>query len=142
MPICQQNFHVRTVQNLGVEGLYLDNILVEAIPAHNCLALPGTGTVVAEVVGHPDPVGSPKTTAAQQSRKMSGRVFLELGFGGEYGFTHAAALVGTIALCLGYGSGRGTAMHHRDVIWELGGGRECEVKERGDFGRSRAGCNG
>ena len=133
--------HLRTIQSqpwdigLGVEGLYLDNILVEAIPAYNRLALPGVGTVVAEVVGHPHPVGSHKTTAACQSRKMPGRVFHELVSGGEDGFTHAAALVGTIALCLGYGSGRGTAMHHRDVYWELGRGRECEVKEKGDFGR-------
>ena len=133
--------HLRTIQSqpwdigLGVEGLYLGNILVEAIPAHNRLALPGAGTVVAGVVGHPHPIGSPESTAAQQSRKMSGLVFLELGSGGEYGFTHAALLVGIIALRLGYGSGRGTAMHHRDVYWELGGGRECEVKERGDFGR-------
>ena len=64
--------HLRTIQSqpwdigLGVEGLYLGNtcILVEAIPAHNRLALPGAGTVVAEVVGHPHPVGSPESTAA------------------------------------------------------------------------------
>ena len=135
--------HLRTIQSqpwdigLGVEGLYLGNILVEAIPAHNRLALPGAGTVVAEVVGHPHPVGSHKTTAACQSRKMPGRVFHELVSGGEDGFTHAIPYR-TIALCLGYGSGRGTAMHHRDVYWELGGEGNVRSGRKGILGEGQS----
>ena len=49
---------------VGMVGLYLNNVLVEAIPAQNGLTLSGSGTIVAKVVGHPHSVGSPKTTAA------------------------------------------------------------------------------